>query len=166
MKASRSSQSSQQESSDGPKLILHSPGAPALRLGLGPGCRPVGAVRQLRDLFDHHSFWATGRSDTRLVQMLKFSQAVVTAWDGDTLVGFSRATSDGIYRAVLWDVVINTHYQRQGLGRRLVSRLLEAPQLKQVERIYLMTTNSEKFYERLGFKRLEHQKTLIKSSEN
>ena len=166
MKASRSSQPSQQESSDGPKLILHSPGAPALRLGLGPGCRPVGAIRQLRNLLDQHSFWATGRSDGRLKQMLQFSQAAVTAWDGDSLVGFSRATSDGIYRAVLWDVVINTRYQRQGLGRRLVSQLLEAPRLRNVERIYLMTTNSEKFYERLGFERSALQKTLVKISEN
>lgn len=71
------------------------------------------------------------------------------------LVGFGRASSDGRYRAVLWDVVVEGAYQGQGLGRRLVETLLQAPALREVERTYLMTTNSRAFYERLGFRPLE-----------
>jgi N-acetylglutamate synthase-like GNAT family acetyltransferase len=79
------------------------------------------------------------------------SNPVVSAWDGKNLIGFARATSDGIYRATLWDVVIHPHYQGIGLGRKLVATALAHPHLNRVERVYLMTTQEQSFYERIGF---------------
>ena len=144
------------------RLIRHGSGAPSLRLGLGPGLRPVGAVAQLRRLFDQESFWAAGRRPEGLRRMLRGSQAAVSAWEGDRLVGFGRATSDGAYRAVLWDVVVAGDYKGRGLGRRLVEALLETPALVRTERVYLMTTNSAGFYERLGFRSKESQNLMVK----
>jgi ribosomal protein S18 acetylase RimI-like enzyme len=144
------------------QLIRHRPGAPALRLGLGAGWQPVGAIGQLQALLSNHSFWAVGRSPQDLRRMLRHSQAAVSAWDGRRLVGFGRASSDGVYRAALWDVVVAEAYQGQGLGRRLVTLLLEAPLLRNVERTYLMTTNSARFYHQLGFKEMASQKLLLR----
>ncbi|MCP9816010.1 GNAT family N-acetyltransferase [Synechococcus sp. GreenBA-s] len=144
------------------RLIRHAPGAPALRLGLGAGWRPVGAIGQLRALLNDHSFWAAGRSAGDLRRMLRHSQAAVSAWDGRQLVGFGRASSDGVYRAALWDVVVAEAYQGQGLGRELVTLLLEAPLLRGVERTYLMTTNSAGFYRQLGFAEMPSQKLLLR----
>ena len=79
------------------------------------------------------------------------SDPVITAWDRDCLIGFARATSDGVYRAVIWDVVIHPEYQGAGLGRKLVQTVLSHPKLNRVERVYLMTTHQQKFYERIGF---------------
>ena len=144
------------------RLIRHGSGAPALRLGLGPGLRPVGAIAQLRRLFDRESFWAAGRPPDGLRRMLRGSQAAVSAWEGDRLVGFGRATSDGAYRAVLWDVVVAGDHKGRGLGRRLVEALIEAPALARSERVYLMTTNSAGFYERLGFRPKLSQNLMVR----
>ncbi len=92
--------------------------------------------------------------------MLRGSEAVVSAWQGERLVGFGRATSDGQYRAVLWDVVVARDQEGQGLGRRLVEALLEVPAIASAERVYLMTTNSHGFYERLGFKDVANQRLM------
>ena len=135
-------------------LIRHRAGA--LRLQRLPG-----QLQQLQALLDDHSFWARGRSPLQLRRMLAGSQAVVSAWRGDQLVGFGRATSDGVFRAVLWDVVVAGEEQGRGLGRRLVQALLEAPALQQVERVYLMTTNSAGFYRQLGFE-LETSQQLLR----
>ncbi|HEY9845449.1 MAG TPA: GNAT family N-acetyltransferase, partial [Candidatus Caenarcaniphilales bacterium] len=81
------------------------------------------------------------------------SKPVMTVWDGEHLIGFARATSDGIYRATIWDVIIHPDYRGAGLGRKLVEKLLAHPHLSQVERVYLMTTHQQHFYERLGFQR-------------
>ena len=132
-------------------LIHHRCGAPALRLGLGPGLRPVGAIGQLGRLFECNSFWARGRSHQQLRRMLRGSEAVVSAWRESELVGFGRATSDGTYRAVLWDVVVASPHAGLGLGRELVRALLKVPSVAAAERVYLMTTESRGFYERLGF---------------
>jgi predicted N-acetyltransferase YhbS len=117
---------------------------------------------QLQQLLNSHSFWAQGRTPAQLRRMLVGSQAVVSAWRGDRLVGFGRASSDGLFRAVLWDVVVAADQQGQGLGRRLVETLLEAPVLVEVERVYLMTTNSAGFYEQLGFTTTNHQQLMLR----
>ena len=77
--------------------------------------------------------------------MLAGSPVVVGLWRGKRLVGFGQAASDGRYRAMLWDIVVAGDLQGRGLGRRVVEALLEAPTLQQVERVYLMTTNSAGF---------------------
>lgn len=79
------------------------------------------------------------------------SRPVVTVWDGDQLIGFARATSDGMYRATIWDVVIHPRYQGAGLGRKLVETVLMHPHVRNAERVYLMTTNQQEFYKRIGF---------------
>ncbi|MFM7435151.1 MAG: GNAT family N-acetyltransferase [Vulcanococcus sp.] len=144
-------------------LLIHAQGAPGLRwLGLGPGLRPSRGLWKLQRLLDQHTFWAQGRSLQDLRHMLAGSAAVVSLWRGRRLVGFGRASSDGVFRAVLWDVVIPEDLQGQGLGRQLVEALLNTPPLQGVERVYLMTTNSAGFYEQLGFQRVEGQQLLLR----
>jgi len=144
-------------------LLIHAPGAVGLRwLGLGPGLRPTRGLWKLQRLLDQHAFWAQGRSLRDLRRMLAGSAAVVSLWRGRRLVGFARASSDGVFRAVLWDVVIPEDLQGQGLGRQLVEALLKMPPLRGVERVYLMTTNSAGFYEQLGFQRVEGQQLLLR----
>ena len=108
-------------------------------------------LEQLSNLFDHSAFWATDRRFEDLAKAISYSCPVVTAWDGEMLVGFARATSDGVYRATIWDVVIHDDYQGAGLGRKLVETVLGHPHMSSVERTYLMTTNQRQFYARVGF---------------
>ena len=139
---------------DGITLLCHGPGAWRLRL------KPDG-IQQLQRLLDANSFWAQGRNPKSLKQMLHSSQAAVSAWKKGKLIGFGRATSDGLFRAVLWDVVVAESHQGQGLGRHMVENLVQTPALKQVERIYLMTTNSAGFYGQLGFETVNHQQLML-----
>ena len=134
------------------RIECHRAGAPGLRLL---------RLDQVKQLLDQHSFWAQGREREQLKRMLASSQAVVTAWQGRQLVGIGRATSDGAYRAVLWDVVVSSEHQGQGIGRSIVEGLLASPAVAGVERVYLMTTNSSGFYRQLGFNRADSQELLL-----
>ena len=148
------------------RLIRHAPGAPGLRLlGMGPGCRPTRGLLKLQRLFRKHAFWAQERTTADLRRMLTGSPVVVSLWRGKRLVGFGRASSDGIHRAVLWDIVVAGDLQGRGLGRQVVEALLNSPRLRRVERVYLMTTNSAGFYQQLGFSSAEPQQLLIRTSE-
>ncbi|EAQ70233.1 acetyltransferase family protein [Synechococcus sp. RS9909] len=145
------------------RLVEHAPGAPGLRwFGMGPDLRPSRGLLKLRRLFDKHAFWAENRSDGQLKRMLAGSTVVVSLWRGKRMVGFGRATSDGIHRAVLWDVVVAGDLQGRGLGRRVVEALLSARAIRNTERVYLMTTNSAGFYQLLGFESAEPQQLLIR----
>ena len=149
------------------QLIRHASGAPGLRLlGLGPGLKPSRGLLKLQRLFNKHAFWAKGRSLEELRRMLAGSTAVVSLWRGKRLVGFGRASSDGIHRAVLWDIVVAGDLQGRGLGKQVVEALLSMPALQKVERIYLMTTNGAGFYQQLNFRCAEPQKLLIRLGQS
>lgn len=115
---------------------------------------------KLQELFDIAAFWAKGRSIEDLSIAIANSDPVITIWDGEKLIGFARATSDGIYRATIWDVVIHPDYRGTGLGRKLVESVLTHPRLRKVERVYLMTTNQQEFYEKIGFQ-CNHTTTMV-----
>lgn len=108
-------------------------------------------LSQLQALFQVAAFWAKDRSAEDLAVAIANSDPVVTVWDHEVMIGFARATSDGIYRATVWDVLIHPDYQGAGLGRRLVETILSHPKMSRVERIYLMTTHQQSFYQRIGF---------------
>ncbi|MEO0828677.1 MAG: GNAT family N-acetyltransferase [Cyanobacteria bacterium J06639_16] len=116
-------------------------------------------LQQLQGLFQRAAFWAKERSSEDLAIAIANSNPVVTVWNGDRMIGFSRATSDGIYRATIWDVVIDPDYQGAGLGRKLVQTVLSHPHVNRAERVYLMTTHQQQFYKRIGFE--ENQTTTM-----
>ncbi len=108
-------------------------------------------LAQLQELFKTAAFWAQDRQIEDLAIAIANSEPAISVWDGERTIGFARATSDGIYRACIWDVVIHPDYQGLGLGRKLVETVLSHPRMSRVERVYLMTTYQQKFYERIGF---------------
>lgn len=114
---------------------------------------------QVKLLFDLAAFWAQERTIEDLEIAIANSDPTITVWDGERTIGFARATSDGIYRATIWDVVIHPDYQGLGLGRKLVETIIAHPRLNRVERVYLMTTHQQTFYERIGFQ--ENQTTTM-----
>ncbi|MEM6839221.1 MAG: GNAT family N-acetyltransferase [Cyanobacteria bacterium P01_C01_bin.120] len=116
-------------------------------------------LNQLINLFQQAAFWACDRTPEDMTIAIAHSHPVVTAWDDDALIGFARATSDGIYRATIWDVVIHPDYQGAGLGRKLVQTVLSHPLISRIERVYLMTTHQQQFYQRIGFE--ENQTTTM-----
>ncbi|AFY42169.1 GNAT family N-acetyltransferase [Nostoc sp. PCC 7107] len=106
---------------------------------------------QLQELFNISAFWAKGRSIEDLSIAITNSDPVISLWDDTKLIGFARATSDGIYRATIWDVVIHPDYQGTGLGSKLIETVLSHPRMKLVECVYLMTTHQQGFYKKMGF---------------
>lgn len=106
---------------------------------------------QIQQLLNVSAFWAKGRSIEDLGIAIANSDPVITVWDGERLIGFARATSDGIYRATIWDVAIDPEFRAVGLGSKLVETVLSHPRMNRVERVYLMTTHKQRFYERIGF---------------
>ncbi|MBM4124475.1 MAG: GNAT family N-acetyltransferase [Nitrospira sp.] len=95
--------------------------------------------------------WATGRTPVEIREMLTQTDLAVSAWDGARLVGFGRVLTDYIYRASIWDVIVDRDYQGQDIGTQLVQRMLHHPSLKRVELFWLCTRDKQAFYEKLGF---------------
>lgn len=89
---------------------------------------------------------------------LRNSARMICLKDGDEVVAMARLIWDGGYQAQLCDVMVLPAYQRQGLGRLMVSTLVGwlKEQLKPGWSIKLNLSaaeGKEPFYEKLGFRR-------------
>ena len=148
-------------------LIKHYKGAPGLRFfGIGPNFLPCKGLYKLKILLDKNTNWAKNRKIKDLKCCLANSDAIVSLWSNNKLLGFGRALSDGTYRSVLWDIVIDHNHQGKGYGKLIVNSLLETKRIKKSEKIYLMTSNQKDFYCQIGFNEVFSQNLLIKKCEN
>ena len=151
---------------DNINILEHANGAPGLRFfGLGPNFKPSRGLKQLQTLLTNNSSWGQKRNIKDLKKMLAGSSVVVSFWSQEKLIGFGRATTDQIYRAVLWDIVVERNYQNLGLGKKIVKKLLMNPLIHGVQRIYVMTTYCENFYNKVGFQLSKNQKLMIYQSK-
>lgn len=86
-----------------------------------------------------------------LQEMISNASLVVTAWDGEALVGIARSLSDRCYVAYLADLAVAKDYQRRGIGVELVRRtrheLGEGCTL-----VLLAAPAAEEYYPRIGFR--------------
>ena len=144
-------------------LIKHTKGALGLRLfGLGPNLKPNNSLKKLQKLLENNTFWAKNRKINDLKKCLANSDVIVSLWVGNEIVGFGRALTDGIYRGVLWDIVIDQNHQGKGFGTLIVKNLLSSKKIKNTKKLYLMTTNKKLFYSQFNFKEVISQDLLIR----
>ena len=144
-------------------LINHAKGAIGLRLlGLGPKLKPTNALNKLQRLLHQNTFWAKSRTINDIKKSLANSDVIVSVWVGDEIVGFGRGLTDGIYRGVLWDIVIDQNYQGKGFGTLILKNLLSSKKIRNIKKLYLMTTNQKSFYSKFDFKEVTSQDLLIR----
>ena len=111
---------------------------------------------------NNYAFWAKNRSINQIKQLLSNSTVVVSVWSEGKMIGFGRATSDYVFRAVLWDIIVADELQRKGIGKIIVDTLLNSKPIAKVEKVYLMTTNSSQFYSQFGFQIPPKQSLLLR----
>ena len=144
-------------------LINHSKGAMGLRVfGLGPNFKPTNGLNKLQKLLDRNTFWAKNRTINDLKKCLAKSDVIVSLWVDNEIVGFGRALTDGIYRGVLWDIVIDQNYEGKGFGTLIIKNLLASKKIKNTKKLYLMTTNKKRFYSQREFQEVTSQSLLVR----
>ena len=82
--------------------------------------------------------------------MVNNSNVLVTAWDGDKLVGVARSMTDFHYACYLSDLAVDRDYQRQGIGKQL--QILTQQQLgKHCKLILIAAPAANGYYQQLGY---------------
>ena len=91
----------------------------------------------------------------RIAGMYANSNLIVTAWDGDLLVGVSRALTDFHYCCYLSDLAIRKEYQKQGVGQELVRLTKEA--IGPLSMLLLLAAPSAmEYYPKIGMDKLDN----------
>lgn len=119
--------------------------------------RIVGALNEsqvadLMELYQNES-WCHNRTREDVEKMLAATDVIIGLVDErDRLIGFARAMTDFIYRAMIFDVIVKQTHRKMGLGAKLMDAVVNHPQLQAVETISLGCLSPMiPFYKRWGF---------------
>ncbi len=105
--------------------------------------------KQLQNLFLSVQ-WSSGKYPDDLVIAMKNSHRVVSAWDGENLVGLINSLSDGIMTVYFHYLLVRPEYQSKGIGRQLVANILS--EYEDYARKVLIAYDEEiEFYKKCGF---------------
>lgn len=82
--------------------------------------------------------------------MIDNASILISAWDGEKLVGIARGLSDFSYVTYLADLAVDEAYQHQGIGKRLIE---EAQKRVKPEcmMVLLAAPKANEYYPKIGF---------------
>ena len=106
------------------------------------------------DLYEKSTLGERRPLDSRDIMrdMIRNANLIITAWDGDKLVGISRSLTDFSYVAYLADLAVHRDYQKKGIGKELVRVTRE--HLKASCFITLLAAPlADTYYAKIGFER-------------
>ncbi|TXI90239.1 MAG: N-acetyltransferase [Burkholderiaceae bacterium] len=109
-------------------------------------------TEQLWQLFQAE-WWTKGRTLEDVQTLLSGPSLIFAYFDqNDQLVGFARVLSDGVYKALLFDVICRQDQRGTGLGRRILHDVTHHPAIKKVQHLELYCKDEMlPFYEKFGF---------------
>ncbi len=90
----------------------------------------------------------------RIQKMFENSNLVITAWDGETLVGVARSITDWCWSCYLADLAIRKEYQKFGIGRTLIEMTKEKVGEESMVLLLSVPTAME-YYPKVGFTKQE-----------
>ncbi|HEX7938821.1 MAG TPA: GNAT family N-acetyltransferase [Gemmatimonadaceae bacterium] len=99
------------------------------------------------------SYWAEGIPRDVLVRAIAGS-IPFSLCDGDAQVGFARVITDKATYAYLADVYVLESHRGQGLGRWLISTIMQHADLQELRRLGLVTRDAHALYKPFGFRAL------------
>lgn len=110
--------------------------------------------------FLSQSYWSKGIPEDMVRKSIENSWCF-GVYNENGQIGFARVVTDRCTFAWLTDVFIIPEYQGRGLGKWLVSCIVEQPELKQVRNFLLGTRDAHTLYARYGFKPLEDSERFM-----
>lgn len=112
-------------------------------------------TRQIIDVYESSGLSRPTSDADRIRKMYENSNLVATAWDGELLVGISRALTDFCYSCYLSDLAVRKEYQHLGIGKELI-RLTKEKIGDQTMLLLLAAPQAMEYYPHIGFEKVEN----------
>lgn len=110
-------------------------------------------IDQLHELYKKE-WWSEKRTREQVDLVLKHTSIIIgiIEKETDTLVAFSRILTDYCKYAYVYDVIVNSNFRKQGLGKVLLQAVLDNETVKDLKYVELTCRkNMIPFYEKFGF---------------
>jgi ribosomal protein S18 acetylase RimI-like enzyme len=91
------------------------------------------------------------------------SHTTVFVYREAQLIGFGRAISDGAYQAAIYDVAVVPEFQKMGIGKMIMEKIME--RLQGCNIILYARPGKEEFYRKLGLRKMKTGMALFRNPE-
>jgi len=112
------------------------------------------SAEQVIELYDNAGLPRPTHDRERIQKMYENSNLIVTAWDGDFLVGVSRSITDWVWSCYLADLAVRQDYQKLNIGKTLIELTKEKVGDQSMVLLLSVPTAME-YYPKVGFVRQE-----------
>ena len=106
--------------------------------------------------------WESGKYPEKLVLAMHNSTRVISAWDGNKLVGLVRALDDGATIAFLHYLLVDPAYQGHHIGDELMKRIMAFYEDLLYVKIMPSDPETIPFYERYGFQQYDNYSAMVR----
>ncbi|MEO1404457.1 MAG: GNAT family N-acetyltransferase, partial [Cyanobacteria bacterium J06635_1] len=103
-------------------------------------------IEQILPIYEAHG-WSSAHKPQALHQALLSSHTLVSAWDGEKLVGIGNAISDGFLVVYYPHLLVSPDYQGQGIGRKIME-ILKQPYAGMHMHMLVADSEAIGFYEK------------------
>ncbi len=114
---------------------------------------------QLASLFKNSGLRRPVDDLNRLKKMIDNADFIITAWDGEKLVGLARGLTDNSYCCYLSDLAVDKEYQHNGIGHDLVNQVEEFIG-EECTLVLLSPIEAMEYYPKLGFEKADNAFTI------
>lgn len=98
----------------------------------------------------------------RIKKMYDNSNLIITAWDGEKLVGVSRCITDWCWSCYLADLAVQPGYQKEGIGKKLIEFTKEKAG-EEVMVLLLSVPTAMEYYPKVGFTKEDRAFAIFRS---
>jgi len=121
-------------------------------------------LRQIIALYRMEGWWTDASDDPDLAaRIIAGSHCFMVVTSGCEIIGMGRSISDGASDAYIQDVTVKKPYRSQGIGTRIIVKLVERLHQDGLDWIGLIAEkNSYPFYEQLGFRKMPNSVPMLK----
>ncbi|MGH2575307.1 MAG: GNAT family N-acetyltransferase [Ignavibacteria bacterium] len=109
----------------------------------------------LAELFKNSGIRRPLEDLNRIKKMIDNANILITAWDGEKLVGAARGLTDFGYCCYLSDLAVDKEYHNNGIGHDLVNKVQEIIG-SECMLLLLSSPESMDYYPKIGFEKADN----------
>jgi len=115
----------------------------------------IPTTQQVIDLYESSGINRPTKDADRIAKMYANSNLIVSAWDGERLVGVARSLTDFCYCCYLSDLAVAEEYKKAGIGKKLIALTKEAIG-EQTTLILLSAPAAMEYYPKIGMNEIKN----------
>lgn len=110
----------------------------------------IPATEQVISLYERAGLPRPTKDAERITRMFANSDLIISAWQGDQLIGICRSITDWAWCCYLSDLAVDPDYKKSGIGKKMID-LTRKEVGEECMVLLLSVPTAKEYYPKVGF---------------